>query len=325
MRFWRLLILLFSGIMILSGVTLAESEAGTYDLKYRLNEGETYAVRFTTDAKITQTVLGQSISQISRFSMLYSFEVLSPEDGVMNLSASCDAIQGEYQTPFYHIFYNSQEQAQWVPGRFKPHQSQLTTDHIITLNPLGQIKIERSSSDSQADEEIDTDDPEALLSLLGNSDLKSDIQPIFCNVFPNYGKEPLAADATWSSTINVSDGNVLMAGPATYRLRKVLENEAVLEVEADLFCNYGTQYNLNGMGCESAVNLTGKLKGFIEVKKQNGLPVRGEYTIVMSGTLRRMGLDIPVTMEMKIQFRSEQAEIVDDAAVTDREQGGAVQ
>lgn len=305
-------LILALAVFLVSSVIWAEETPSNYSLKYRLNSGEHYKVQLTVDTLTTQLIQGQKIQQNAHIGIEYLFEIINVDDEKgIGISSTHNSVQALYQTPFCKTSFDSNLKTKECPSELLAHKWFAEKPSLMNVSSIGEMTVDDSITGGTGDiPDISRMTEDEKVAALMNAFLKLKsakgiyIYNIAGNIFPRYAREAVAPGTVWSDTTQLTNGDQLIVGPGKYRLLKVEDQIAYIEVNGDLKLDTQDSLGFDSIKCENAIKANGSVLGQCQAEAQSGWPLRGDYTIKLSGTLRRMEKEIPIQVEMHIHFET---------------------
>jgi hypothetical protein len=279
-------------------------------LRYRLQEGQSYALRMKTEQKITQSLLGQeiAINQTLGLDMRYDIQDVDPQ-GNMTAQVTIEALRYRMESPMGNIEYDSQKPASADPTA-QAFGALVGANFTMKFSPTGQV-LEVSGVEEMMESVLDR------LDLAGMSqdqfrqsfgqwfDEKGLVQATGLNtaLYPDY---PIAVGETWSKETS---------GPGMMAVGLNMQNTWTLRSCQGGVCTIGvstTVQTLPGaaplemMGIQVSYDFSGNQTGTMEVDQASGWVIHAELQQKLDGkvAVKGGGQGIPSGMNWPIAIES---------------------
>jgi len=281
-RLWLVVCLV---VVVLVGT--AGAEADGVILAYNVEQGMLSHLVLRTKEEVVQEVNGQEVKREEEF--LLEYEFAKQEDAEGAYVARLVSLQYREATPFQVLAYDSAAEADHAPelGFYKTLPG-ITAEVSVSRNAL---IFTCDSSTFPKDEEARSWSLRDILRLIDRDVQKQNVALICGNAFINYPDRPLPVGAVWQQPVRI----VLRHGTVyndtgTYYIDEIEEETIVLK--------YSSRANF--ISLQSL--LAGELSGEVVLDRASGLPLEGKIDAVFAGEVERLGLAVPVTMKMSMEF-----------------------
>ena len=279
----------------LIGAAGAGAEADGIILGYNIEQGMLSQLVLRSKEEIVQEVGGQKIKRIEEVLLEYEFEKKesAEENGEEAYIADrfC-TIPGTLQV----LTYNSADGVVSPPemGLYKGLEGMIGE---VSVTRDGLFISFRSSSSWREAEEAEQSELLAALRSVRSDEFfqKQRLAMLSNNAFTSYPDGPRQVGAVWPQPVEflLQNGILTMmhSSACAFHIDDLTERTVVLKFSADV--------ELYPMESQTE----GKLSGEVEIDRATGLPLQGTIHALIAGEVERLGLLVPVTLDVSVDFK----------------------
>ncbi|OLP17634.1 hypothetical protein BST81_15025 [Leptolyngbya sp. 'hensonii'] len=277
-------------------------------LQLRLEEGKSYNFRFSSDQKISQTLMGQQQSVNQFVAMGYSFKVLDVDkDGVMTVQVTYDSVQFKQSGATGTIEYDSTKDAKSTNPLTLGFSALVGKSFSMKIRPDGGVQ-DIQGADALINDMIKAlKIPEGPLkdALMGNmkdqfgDQALKEMMERSLNIYPT---QPVKVGDSWQKKVTMTKGFPIIMD-TTWTLKELKNGVATVEVVSKLAPNSAAPpIRLEPM--EMSYNLTGSQQGTLQLNQQTGFVNQAKLNQNISGQMEMKGIPgttKSVTVPMQIE------------------------
>lgn len=288
-------------VVFLAGVVGA---ADKVELKLRLQKGETYKFRTSTDMVINQSNAGRTMETKQKIEIDQSQYVDDIDSqGNFNLKMTFETFRMKSEGEGFSVEYDSSKSTDTTSRNINPLASLVGQSFTVKMSPLGKI-IEINDFDEIIGKLIDKtglseekikEKEDALKKYLSEESVKQMMGNSM--VYPDY---PVAVGDTWNGKI-VTTSVAPMIVETTHRLKELKDGKALIELKSIISPNLDS-HPMETDGKTISLLLSGEISGTTEVDEKTGWIVHITSNQKISGevkiedTARKTGLSIPMSI-----------------------------
>ncbi len=283
----RLWLVFYLAVVALGGTVGAEAEKDGIVLGYNVAPGMLSQLVLRSREEIVQEVGGQKIKRIEEIKLAYAFEKKENEDDVF--ISRLVSIQYREATPLQVLEYDSANGVVNAPELdFYKRLEGLIAEITVTRNVL------RFSCDSSSFPKDEEAHPLSLLDMDRRfyMDFQKQSFALMCrNAFINYPEGPLQVGAAWQQPVYITRRNdSVYSDTGTFFLDAIMDETIVVKYVVD--------------GCYISLDspVEGEITGIVVIDRASGLPLQGKISALLSGEVERLGLVVPITMDINLEF-----------------------
>jgi hypothetical protein len=255
-----------------------------YNIKMRLNNGDSFNHDIKMNMQMNTAAMGQSIDMKMTMDAGIGFNVLNGSGENKELTMTYKKMQmgmnmGQMQQAA-NINTDSimNEQTKKMVGKSVG----------ITLSPKNEI-INVKGFDSVANA---SEDP-AVQEMMKKMFSKEELNSMMGMMFSMYPGKPVKVGDTWSNTASMNIANIDMKVKMNYKLIGVKNGLADIDVDGVI----DGKGNMNQSGIKLEMAMSGTQKGTLTIKMDDGYLKNGAYKMDVKADMEMMGQKIPMTMK----------------------------
>ena len=272
-----------------------------------LEKDKTYSILSISENNISQTMNGMQMDMTNKSVSKISFAVVSKEADYMLVKVTFDSVASEMNMPGRNISTSSVK-----PGDPKnPDEFMNTAFYILSRNPLD-VKISyigkiieilnakptlalvATSLDSLP--QVSQMQMRPMLEMILNeASLKSMVETIIC-YFPENGETD-----NWSTKMSVSAQGMTLAINSKYKIKEQKGNEIIITGESTIEPAGDGRMKMNGM--DLTFEMRGMGNGELNIDANSGWIINGKSKQRMKGSVTANGMNIPMEIESKIEYK----------------------
>ena len=265
-------------------------------LQLNLDQGSTYAMRVTTEQKMSQTVQGQQFAMDQTTMMEYVYDVTEVDEmGNTTIKMTYDKIGFTQDGPMGRTEYRSWEDTGTVPMTAKAFAVMAGKNVTMELSRRGHVThISGTESiidamlkefDLSIDDEMKKELEENLKRQFGEEAFKETMNEMFA-VYPD---RPVGIGDTWQAKAVVQMG-FPMAIHNTWRLKGIKDGKVYVEVNSKIEPN--TETSVKQMGMEMTYDVSGNQKGSLVLDESTGWLIEADLKQQFGGEVVVVGAQL---------------------------------
>ncbi|MBN2483710.1 MAG: hypothetical protein JXD21_05880 [Candidatus Omnitrophica bacterium] len=290
------------------------SSGDKIDLQLRLNQGDSYNIRYTAAQEIVQNLGGevQKIDQNTEFGYVYTVRQ-KDYDGNAEIEVKYHSIIFKQQGPFGFIDYDSSHPPQKIHPSAMGYDVMAGESFVITVSPSGEILnvrgmdniLDKLLSRMSLPEGVSKDMvKENLRKQFGDEALKESVG----NMFAVYPDRPVGIGDSWTKTVYTSIGFPARVD-TTYTLESIHDGISKVKVFSDIRSQPdAAPVHMGNMVLRYEV--TGRQEGIISLDEQTGWTrdgymnqkIEGKAVVVSGLDQVPEGTSWPIAIVSNIKF-----------------------
>ena len=289
--------LVFAGLFLMMALTLASAQV---KLSFNPETGTKYEYQQEMLSSIKQNVMGQEIPVEMETSSMYLMEIMDKTPEEIKVQFTFQEITYIISSPMMRMGFDSKnpiENPSDMDNLFgKMLKGMLGSSIMMTFAPDGSVVsvtgmdaiAENMSSAVASDGQIAAQMAVQVKQQFSELSMKNSFEQAF-KIYPD---EPVRAGNSWTKENVMPVNNMNTDFKTKYTLKNVNRNMATVVVE-------GTMAMEPSAGMEG--KLAGTQTGAIVVEAGTGLPVTGDVTQNIKGTVSVQGMDVQMEMVNKVK------------------------
>ena len=271
-----------------------------YELCYKFEVGETYNQAIKMDINIVQAIMGQEMDMSVTMDMGLSYTIVNVKDDIIEASMAYTSIKMGMTMPMGMGTFSFSSEEESTDNSMMPvdmHQILKAFKNMkidVEMTKYGEVKS-MSSLEAAMDEALNSislsaheaQQAKAMMSQ-GLSEEKVIEQMKNMAIYPNH---PVAVGESWK--INVDNETTDMEN--TYTLKKVTDNEVIIDVESVINRLSMSEEGVNG-------SLSGTQVGTNIVHRSSGWIKEAKLTQDVSGDVTAQGMKVKMKMKSDISI-----------------------
>lgn len=281
--------LVIAGLLLVSGFSVASAQV---KLSFNPEKGTKYEYRQEMLSKVKQNVMGQEVPVDMEISSMYLMEIMDKMPQEIQVQITCKEIAYIISSPMMKMGYDSQspiENPSDMDHLFGKIISGLLDSPVMMLfSPDGSVKsvtgmdviADKMTGAIADDGQIAAQIAVQMKQQFSESYMKSSFEQMF-KIYPD---NPVKTGNNWDMESSVVAANNMNSKVKTkYTLKNINRNMATVAVESDIEM-------IPAAGTEG--NLAGTQTGTIIIDTKTGLPVKGDFSQNIKGTVSMQGMDV---------------------------------
>ncbi|ANH82174.1 hypothetical protein A8C56_15430 [Niabella ginsenosidivorans] len=281
-------VILLSAAILLTGTSLY---AQTITLKFNPDNGSKYQNTTTSQMKMNQTVMGQSmeIQTATHMDLQYAFTDAAPDK---NLEITYDKMNMNMELMGQKMEFNS-ESADSANAGNKTFKAIKGSKINVVIGSDGSVKSVKGTDELAAKAGADNAQAKQLLKqLFSEAALKSSFEQSL-KFYPN---DPVKQGSTWALTTKV-ESPYNMTFQNNYTLSQINGDRSTINVDGKVSTEGAAKFEQQGMSME--ITLDGTNTGTLMVNNKTGIPESSDLVQHLKGKVNAMGQEIPVEIDIE--------------------------